>query len=169
MSVAAPLLTRVRADGLARRVVRCFSVSVLTTGLSLVTLAALTAGFAVTAWIANVGATALGTVVSYRLNRSWVWHRSEASDLWREVLPFWTLSFAGLILSTVFVAVADRSATAAHLAPGVHTGVVLVASVAGYAALWLAEFVVLERVLFAGQPRALPVCPARPDHEEPAR
>ncbi len=116
MSVASPLLTRFRSDGLPRRVVRCMSVSVLTTAISLVTLAVLATWFAVTAWVANVAATALGTVVSYRLNRSWVWHRSDASDVWREVLPFWALSFAGLILSTLFVAAADDWATAAHLA-----------------------------------------------------
>jgi len=149
MSVAAPLLTRARADRLSGRVARCLSVSVLTTGISLTTLAVLTAGFAMTAWVANVVATALGTLVSYRLNRRWVWRRRDPSDPWREVLPFWVLSFAGLLASTVLVASADAWASAAHLDPALRTAAVLVASVSGYAALWVAEFVLLERVLFA--------------------
>jgi putative flippase GtrA len=143
-----------RSDGVVRKVARCLSVSVLTTALSLTVLATLTAAFAVAAWIANVLATAAGTVVSYRLNREWVWGRHGASDPWREVVPFWALSFAGLLLSTVCVATADRWASAVHLAGGVHTAVVLTASVAGYAALWIAEFVVLDRLLFGARCRA---------------
>jgi hypothetical protein len=50
-----------------------------------------------------------------------------------------------------------------HLAGAVHTGVVLVASVAGYAALWIAEFVVLDRLLFGARRRA-----PRPSSEERA-
>ena len=88
MSVAASLLNRARADGLAQRAARCFSVSVLTTSISLATLAVLTARVGMAAWVANVAATALGTIVSYRLNRQWVLHRSDASDPWREVVPF---------------------------------------------------------------------------------
>jgi putative flippase GtrA len=135
-------------DRLAVRVMRCLSVSVLTTGLSLTVLGVATAALGLTAWVANVVATGLGTVVSYRLNRAWVWGRRDRSDPWREVLPFWALSFAGLALSTLAVAGADRWASAMQLGGAVRTGVVLLASVAGYAALWVAQFVVLERVLF---------------------
>ncbi len=141
--------TRPRSrDRLAARVVRCFSVSILTTGLSLTVLALATAAVGLAAWLANVVATGLGTVVSYRLNRQWVWGRRDGSDPWREVLPFWVLSFAGLALSTLAVAAADRWASAMRLGGAVHTGVVLLGSVAGYAVLWVAQFVVLERVLF---------------------
>jgi len=164
MTLIQPLVS-VRADGPARRVVRCLSVSVLTTTLSLTALAILTAGVAMTAWVANVVATAAGTVVSYRLNRRWVWGRRDASDPWREVVPFWALSFAGLALSTAAVATADHWATAVHLTGGMHTGVVLVASVAGYAALWIAQFVVLEHLLFGARARA----PRHPRTEERAR
>jgi putative flippase GtrA len=166
MSVAAPLLTRARADGLAQRVARCFSVSVVTTAISLATLAVLTARFEMAAWVANVVATALGTLVSYRLNRQWVWHRSDASDPWREIVPFWAMSFAGLLLSTVLVAGADAWAGAAHLDGGLHTVAVLAASVSGYAALWVAEFLVLDRVLFAAKPPAPAARPTNPPRQE---
>ena len=145
-------LAGARIGGLAGRVLRCLSVSMLTTALSLGILAVLTTSLAVTAWAANVIATAIGTVVSYRLNRRWVWHRHDASDPWREVAPFWVLSFAGLVLSTVAVAAVDRWAQAIHLTGGPRTFAVLAASVAGYAVLWVAQFVVLERVVFAHRP-----------------
>lgn len=159
MTVTAPL-RRIRVDGPAHRVVRCASVSVLTTGISLTLLAVLTASVGMTAWVANVTATAVGTVVSYRLNRQWVWGRRDRSDPWREILPFWLMSFAGLALSTALVAAADAWATAARLAGGVHTVVVLIASVCGFAALWVAQFTVLERVLFG-----TPLNPSIPNEE----
>ncbi len=149
MSVAAQPTVEAHLHGLARRVVRCLSVSVLTTGLSLATLAVLTTSLAVTAWVANVVATGIGTVVSYELNRRWVWSRHDASDLWREVVPFWMLSFAGLVLSTTAVAAADAWARTVRLTGAPHTLAVLTASVAGYAVLWVAQFIVLDRVLFA--------------------
>lgn len=150
MTVAQPLAP-LRTHDAVRKVARCLSVSVLTTVLSLTVLAALTTTLAMAAWVANVIATAAGTVVSYRLNREWVWGRRDASDPWREVVPFWALSFAGLALSTLCVATADHWATAVHLTGGAHTAVVLGASVAGYAALWIAEFIVLDRLVFGAR------------------
>jgi putative flippase GtrA len=158
-AVSTPAVSRL--DGLVQRVLRCFSVSLLTTALSLTTLAMLTASLAATAWVANIVATAIGTMVSYRLNRRWVWGRRDASDPWREVVPFWVMSFAGLVLSTAAVATADAWAGSLHLSGDWRTLAVLTASVAGYAVLWVAQFVVLERVLFAPCPSRR-VIPARP-------
>ena len=148
MSVV-PERVRVWRGGVVERMARCMSVSVFTTTLSLSALAVMTAGLGVTAWLANVGATALGTVPSYHLNRKWVWGRRDTSDPWREVLPFWVLSFSGLVLSTIAVAVTDAWAAASHLASDVRTPLVLSANVAAFAALWLVQFVLLDRVLFA--------------------
>jgi putative flippase GtrA len=165
--ILASQLASPRRAALARRVVRCLSVSVLTTVISLTLLAALTTAFAMTAWVANVVATAAGTAVSYRLNRRWVWGRRDASDPWREVLPFWVLSFAGLALSTAAVAAADAWASAAGLPGATRTVAVLLASVAGYAALWVAQFAVLERVLFVPRPHRDPRPGSRPAEERP--
>ena len=93
-----------RSGGLFGRMARCLSVSVLTTLLSLVTLALLVGWWGTIPWVANVIATAVGTVPSYVLNRRWVWGRDGSSDVWREVVPFWILSFSGLVLSTAAVA-----------------------------------------------------------------
>ena len=101
-------------------------VSVITTIISLTMLAAATAGFGLEAWMANVLATAVATVPSYHLNRRWTWGKRDASDLWREVMPFWVLSFAGLVLSTIAVALTDRWPHGAHLgAPMLHTVILL--------------------------------------------
>jgi putative flippase GtrA len=129
------------------RIVRCLSVSVFTTLLSLTVLAALV-GVGVRAWLANVIATAAGTGPSYLLNRRWVWGLRAGSDPWREVAPFWALSFSGLALSTLAVDRADRFATTVGLAAGPRTIVLLAANVTSFGLLWVGQFVLLDRVLF---------------------
>ena len=129
------------------RIARCLSVSVFTTLLSLLVL---TVGLSlgVRAWLANVVATAVGTVPSYVLNRRWVWGVREDSDPWREVAPFWLLSFAGLALSTLAVDRTDRLATSLGLSGGARTLALLAANVASFGALWVGQFLLLDRVLF---------------------
>jgi putative flippase GtrA len=143
-----PAVTGSRSRSLFQRVTRCMSVSVVTTVISLLTLATATAGFGVRAWIANVIATAVATGPSYYLNRRWTWGRTDSGDPWREVLPFWVLSFAGLALSTIAVGLADTWAAGAHLATPTHTIALLVAHLSGFGILWVAQFILLDRVLF---------------------
>lgn len=137
-----------RSRSLLQRITRCMSVSVVTTIISVLTLATATAVFGITAWVANVIATTVATIPSYYLNRRWTWGRTGASDPWREVLPFWALAFAGLALSTISVAVTDAWAAGAHVAQAVHTTALLVAHLSGFGALWVAQFILLDRVLF---------------------
>jgi putative flippase GtrA len=133
---------------LRQRLTRCMSVSVITTVISLSTLAIGTAVFGIDAWIANVIATAVATVPSYHLNRRWVWGRQDASDPWREIAPFWLLSFAGLVLSTIAVGLTDSWAAQMQLAAPVHTIALLIAHLSGFGILWGVQFVLLDRVLF---------------------
>jgi len=139
------------------RILRCLSVSVLTTLLSLAVLATLVS-LGTRAWLANVIATAVGTVPSYVLNRRWVWGIRHDSDPWREVAPFWLLSFSGLALSTLAVDRADHLATSMELSSGARTMALLLANVASFGLLWVAQFVLLDRVLFR---RRLPVASHR--------
>ncbi len=145
--------TNVTQDGptttVVTRLARCMGVSVITTIISVTTLAAATAGFGLEAWVANVLATAVATVPSYHLNRRWTWGKRDASDVWREVMPFWLLSFAGLVLSTLAVALTDSWLHGSHLGEPLHTLVILTAHLSGFGLLWVAQFLLLERVLFA--------------------
>jgi putative flippase GtrA len=134
---------------LLTRLTRCMGVSVITTVVSVTTLAATTVGLGLAAWMANVLATAVATVPSYHLNRRWTWGKRDASDLWREMMPFWLLSFAGLALSTLAVALTDSWLHGAHLGQPLRTLVIVVAHLSGFGILWIAQFVLLERVLFA--------------------
>jgi putative flippase GtrA len=139
------------ATTLVTRLARCMGVSVITTIVSVTTLAATTLGFGLEAWVANVLATAVATVPSYHLNRRWTWGKRGASDLWREMLPFWVLSFAGLVLSTLAVALTDSWLHGSHLGEPLRTLVIVTAHLSGFGILWVAQFVLLERVLFTGR------------------
>jgi putative flippase GtrA len=90
----------------SRRVLCCLSVSVGTTVLSAVILVALVVGAGVPAGTANVIAVCCGILPSYLANRRWTWGRSGKGSVAREVVPFWALSIAGLLVSTVTVAAA---------------------------------------------------------------
>ena len=133
---------------LVTRLFRCMGVSVVSTIASVTMLAATTAGLGLEAWVANVLATAVATVPSYHLNRRWTWGKTDASDLWREIMPFWLLSFAGLVLSTLAVALTDSWLHGAHLGQPLRTLVIVIAHLSGFGLLWVAQFVLLERVLF---------------------
>ncbi len=143
-----------RPNKLIHRLARCMGVSVVTTAISLVTLAVGTAALGMPGWVANVVATTLATGPSCHLNRRWTWGRRDTSNLWCEILPFWLLSFAGLVLSTIAVGVADAWAGSLHLAPSSRTSLLLVAHLSGFGVLWIVQFILLDRVLFGREPRA---------------
>ena len=58
---------------------------------------------------ANGVAVVAGSIPSYFLSRHYVWEKNKGDHkVVSEIVPFWGLAFAGLILSTVFVAIADN-------------------------------------------------------------
>ena len=128
------------------RVVRCFAVSVGTTLLSAVVLVALAVGLGVPAGIANVVAVGCGIGPSYVGNRRWVWKLTDRSSYRREIIPFWTLAIAGLITSTMVVAWIGTET--ASWTPAARSLALPIANLATFAALWVVQFVVLDRVIF---------------------
>ena len=129
------------------------AVSAIATTTSLLVLGALVATRSMSAGWANVVATAVGTVPSFELNRRWVWGRSGVRSLRAEVVPFALLSGAGLALSTATVSVAGRWADGIGWADSTRTLAVQVASLAAFGTLWLLQFALLDRVLFADRRR----------------
>lgn len=91
--------------------------------------------------VANLLAVAISSIPAYLINRYWVWQKRDRNSLRREVVPFWGMAFLGLILSSIAVAVVDdRTDSALAIA---------VANMAGFGVLWVAKFIVLDKVLFA--------------------
>lgn len=136
-----------------RQLIRYGAVSIVATATSLVVLGILVSARAMSPGWANVAATAAGTVPSFELNRRWVWHRHGAASTRREVIPFAALSAAGLVLSTLAVSLAGRWTDHVGLTGTSRTAVIQCASVVAFGALWLLQFVILDRVLFADRSR----------------
>jgi putative flippase GtrA len=139
-----------------RRLVRYGAVSVVSTTVSLAVLGLLVSTRTLAPGWANVVATACGTVPSFELNRRWVWERSGRRSIVSEVGPFCALTFAGLALSTIAVACAGSFATSSGFSGGMRTLVIELANVAAWGSIWLAQFVVLDRVLFADRAPHIP-------------
>jgi cellulose synthase/poly-beta-1,6-N-acetylglucosamine synthase-like glycosyltransferase/putative flippase GtrA len=101
-----------------------------------------------TASTANIVACAVATVPSYYLNRSWAWGRRGRSHLWKEVVPFWAIAFAGLVVSTWAAdlgASMARDAAASHAAA---TAIVMAASLLAFGILWVGKFAIFNALLF---------------------
>ncbi len=131
---------------LLARLVRYGSVSAISTVTSLTLLAVLVGVAGLGATWSNVVATAVGTVPSFELNRRWVWSRGGGGVRPRQAVPYVVLSFTGLAVSTIAVHLAS-DATLDASRP-VHTGIIELANLAAYGALWLVQFVVCDRILF---------------------
>jgi putative flippase GtrA len=146
----AAMTSRVRTvlhrPGRLAQLLRYSAVSGISTVTSLTVLGVLVGVFGVDAVVANVVATAVGTAPSFELNRRWVWFDHSQRSVLRQITPFCMLSFAGLVLSTLTVRIV--SARTIDLSRGWHTLAVEAANVAAYGALWVVQFVLLDRVLF---------------------
>jgi putative flippase GtrA len=144
------------------QLLRYGAVSIIATTTSLVVLGVLVSTRFLTPGWANVAATAVGTIPSFELNRRWVWQRHGSASTRREVVPFAALSAAGLVLSTLAVSLAGRWSEAVGLTGAGRTLAIQCASIVAFGTLWLVQFAVLDRVLFAdgsrvGQDQRVPV------------
>jgi putative flippase GtrA len=92
-------------------------------------------------WLAaNLLSVTCGSVPNYLINRRWTWHQTGKNRLWGEVVPFWVMSVLGMILSLFAVSYADQRW-------GTKLSVV-VAQLAGFGVLWLAKFLILDKVMW---------------------
>jgi putative flippase GtrA len=99
------------------------------------------------AWC-NLMATAIATLPSYYLNRTWAWGKSGKSHLMKEVVPFWTVAVLSALISTGVVRLAELWA---HHMTHSHTKITIIveaANFATYGALWIGKFVLFNKLLF---------------------
>ena len=150
-----PVNARRRRLPLAR-MSRSLAVSLCTTALSATILALLNFTRMTSATHANIAATVAGIGPLYLLNRRWAWKCTTRSSVVREVAPFWAMSLFALVASTWSVAHADIWATGHEFGSATRTAIVIAANLVTFASLWIAQFALLDRVLFTSN-----------DHREP--
>ena len=103
--------------------------------------------------LANVVAVSAGIGPSYVLNRRWVWKRQGPHSAAREVVPFVSLSVAGLVLSTL--AVAKVAEIGQAWSGPARTLALPIANIGAFGAVWVVQFLLLDLVLFRER-RAIP-------------
>ena len=92
---------------------------------------------------ANVFAACVSAVPGYFLSRAWVWQRSGTHSWRAEVLPFWGIALAGLVVSSLMAEGADRVFKSALA--------VAIASLVGYLIVWVVKFFLLDRLFAASK------------------
>jgi putative flippase GtrA len=95
----------------------------------------------------TVFANVVATVPSYFLNRNWVWGKRGRSHVFKEVVPFWLASIAGIVLS-IFTATGARHIGIEYFPHhhGLRTVLVEVANLAAFGILWIAKFVLFNKL-----------------------
>ena len=144
-----PALARARSS----RWLRYLLTSGLSTGISEIALVVLYAAGITGAMTAAVLATLVGTVPSYLISRYWIWPEADRRGVGRQMTLYWLTTGASLVVSSL-----ATGAAAAH-APGgrgLHVVVASAAYVGTYVLLWVAKYVVYQRLVFVGsrQPAA---------------
>ena len=127
-------------DAHRAKILRYAGVSAITVPLTQVLLFLFNTGLGLAAAASNVLAVSLASIPAYLLNRHWVWAKRGKHSFVNEVLPFWIMALAGLVLSTLAVAfVAERYDNALAIA---------LANLFAFGVLWLIRYVIMDQWLF---------------------
>ncbi|HTZ10332.1 MAG TPA: GtrA family protein [Acidimicrobiales bacterium] len=130
-----------------RRLVRYAAVSVISTAVSFSVLGLV---YGVFRWWSEAPSAAFANIVAsvpaYTLNRRWSWGKSGRSHVFKEVVPFWTMTVIGIVLSTLSATGAHHFSNDHHLHHLARTVVVEGANTGSFAVLWVVKFLVLNRL-----------------------
>jgi putative flippase GtrA len=131
----------------AKRLIRYSMVSVISTIVSVGVLAVV---FGVLHLWGEVGSTVFANVVatvpSYYLNRKWAWGKGGRSHLMKEVVPFWVMAAAGIVVSIGGASLAKHVGETHHLSHPVQTGVVLLANLLSFGLFWVLKYLLYNRL-----------------------
>ena len=89
----------------------------------------------------NIFSVSVSAVPAYVLSRYWVWQKRGKNHFMREVVPFWSLAFLGLLLSTGAVWYVQQQWDP-------HPLVINLTNLSAFGVVWASKFVILDRVLF---------------------
>ena len=131
----------------AQKLIRYTMVSVISTVVSFVVLAVV---FGVLHLWGEVGSTvfanAVATVPSYYLNRKWAWGKGGKSHFMKEMVPFWVMAFAGIVVSMGGAALAKHIGKVHHLSHLDQTALVLAANLFSFGLFWVLKYLLFNRL-----------------------
>ncbi len=167
LSLVDQIMSPARGDRSVHKFIRYSMVSGVAIVISQVTILICAAIFGLSGIAANTIGGLMATPASYELNRKWAWGKSGKSHLWREVVPFWALTLVGFLASTGTVQIADTMCQQHHVTGVPRALAIMGASLFAYGVVWIAKFVIFNRLVFAGGRRGRAW--ARPTATSPAR
>jgi putative flippase GtrA len=88
----------------------------------------------------------VATVPAYYMNRSYVWQKSGRSRWTREVLPFWAVSVAGILVTVAAAAVSHHISTTDHFTHLQATALLLTVTLTAAGGLWIFKYLVFNRL-----------------------
>ncbi len=142
---------RLRLPPGIRRISRYLLTSGISTVVSEVTLVAVLAVRLLPAPAAAMAATVTGGMVSYALSRYWIWGDADRRRAGLQLMLYWAVAVAGMLLAAAATDLVADHATGTHPA---RVAEAAAAYLATYALLWVAKFLVYQRVIF--RPANLP-------------
>ncbi len=143
-----PIEAQLEAHPRARRWFRYIVTSGISTVLSEAVLLGLYAIGGVGAFWAAMLANLVGAAQSYLMSRYWIWPEANRERAGRQVVLYWLTSVASMLISSTVTQVSSQHAPEGQAA---HAVVVGVAYVGTYALLWVAKFLVYQKVIFTGR------------------
>ena len=130
-----------------KKLIRFALSSVITTGVSLVTIL-IVYGFHIISGI--IGATLFGNVVaiipSYYLNRAWAWGKRGKSHFRNEVIPYWSMSFLGIAFSLLGATWVKHLVHTHHWDHLYNTGLVAGVNLLSFAIFWVLKILLFNRI-----------------------
>lgn len=129
-----------------KKAIKYTLVSVISVGVTSVVLVTLNGLFRMDAVTANILSVTAGGVPSFWLNRRWAWGKTGKSHVFREHVPFWVMNFAGLALSTWWVAIAEEWGLQNLDSHALRTGLNLGATLAAFGVLWIGKFMIFNKL-----------------------
>jgi putative flippase GtrA len=100
------------------------------------------------AGVAAVLGNSCAAVPSYILNRYWAWGKNDKNRLFGEILPFWGLTLLGIGFSFVVGHEAGQMTRHNGITGAARLAILLAANIAGFGVLWVAKYVIFNKVLF---------------------
>jgi putative flippase GtrA len=88
----------------------------------------------------------VASIPAYQLNRRWTWGKRGKSQVRREIVPFWLLTFLGVGVSQLGALLARHEVKAHHWSHIANTGLVVVANLASFAIFWVLKLMVFNRI-----------------------
>jgi putative flippase GtrA len=130
-----------------KKLIRYTASSVITTGVSFGSIVILY-GFKIIPGViwATLAGNVIATLPSYHLNRMWAWGKRGRSAFRKEIVPYWSLAFAGIAFSQIgafWVRSVVHSHSWSHLAD---TALVAFTNLVCFAIFWVLKLLVFNRI-----------------------